>query len=398
MENHPIPQDVTGFQFKLIGNMTVKQFAYLAAGVVLAWIILQLPVYFIIKFPISVLFSVLGVSLAFLPIEGRPLDAMISHFIKALFSPTQFVYQKTGGRLYFPSPGISMQKNQNNPPPPQGDKLKVYLQSIPSAPKGKLDSKEENLLLSLANLTANSSSPLLQPKKSTLDVPIAPRDYLKPIIDKVLQSKKEVEENRGETVEAIKKTLEAAKIQEQALQRQSIDSSDAHKQVLELESKLQEISSQKNELAQQLAILRRKLDKDKNVFSPGTAAPKIETKNVKSIPQGMSKNIGLPMAPTAPNIITGIIKDPRGNTLPNILVEVEDKDGNPVRAFKTNGLGRFLSATPLINGAYIIKFEDPKNQHKFDTIEITVKNNIIMPLEIVSIDAREELRKSLFGA
>lgn len=211
------------------------------------------------------------------------------------------------------------------------------------------------------------------------------------------QDKIIVEDNRKETSEAMKKILDIPKIQEQTLEKQSIDAFSSHKKVLDLESRLREMSSQKDQLFQQLASFRQKAGNDKNVFVPSTAVPKNETSNVKRIPQGMGKNLGLPMSPTAPNIITGIIKDPRGNTLPNILVEVEDKDGNPVRAFKTNGLGRFLSATPLTNGVYIIKFEDPKAQHKFDSVEITIKNNVIMPLEIISIDAREELRKSLFG-
>ena len=399
MENHPIPQDVTGFQFKLIGNMTVKQFAYLAVGVVLAWVCLQFPIYFIIKFPISAFFGILGASLAFLPVEGRPLDAMISHFIKALFSPTQFVYQKTGGRLYFPSPRTTTLKSQQIQPPPQTDKLRAYLQAVPHTQKNKLDDKEANFLASFTNLSLNTNMHSVPQAKKTIPVinSIIQAKIPPPVV-KPPQDKKNTEQNLENTAEVLKKTLEEAKIQEQALRKQSIDSSAAHKQVLDLEKKLQEISSQKEELAQQLASLRQKMDSDKNVFTPSIAHQKNETKNVKSIPQSMSKNIGLPTTPTAPNIITGIIKDPRGNTLANILVEVKDKEGNPVRAFKTNGLGRFLSATPLFNGTYTIIFEDPKNQHKFDAIEITAKNEIIMPLEVVSIDAREELRKSLFGA
>ena len=45
MDNHPIPQDVTGFQFRLIGDMTIKQFAYLAGGMILAWIFLASPLF-----------------------------------------------------------------------------------------------------------------------------------------------------------------------------------------------------------------------------------------------------------------------------------------------------------------------------------------------------------------
>ena len=71
---------------------------------------------------------------------------------------------------------------------------------------------------------------------------------------------------------------------------------------------------------------------------------------------------------TFPNVITGIVKDPRGNPLANILVEVKDEQGNAVRAFKTNALGQFASATPLSNGSFTIEFDDPREQNKFDTV------------------------------
>ena len=38
MDAHPIPQNVTSFQFKLVGEMTLKQFLYLATGMVIAYI------------------------------------------------------------------------------------------------------------------------------------------------------------------------------------------------------------------------------------------------------------------------------------------------------------------------------------------------------------------------
>lgn len=400
MENHPIPQDVTGFQFKLIGNMTVKQFAYLVTGVVLAWVMLQMPIYFIIKFPIASFFAVLGISLAYLPIEGRPLDVMMSHFVKALISPTQFTYQKTGGRLYFPNPhSLAQTQKKQNTPTYEDDRLKMYLRNLPHSPRNKLDDKEASLLSSLSNLTINSATPILRPKsKPTSEVSLESNSSQNLPASRQVQVKEDISEKLKEKAESIEKALEATKTREQALQKQSIDSTSVHEKISALESKLQEVFSQKEELTRQLLSLKQKMESgSKNVFTPSAATPKIETKNVKSIPQSMGKSVGLPTVPTFPNLITGIVKDPRDNALPNILVEVKDKEGNPVRAFKTNGLGRFLSATPLPNGIYTIEFEDPKGQNKFDAIQITVKNEIIMPFEIVSIDMREILRKSLFG-
>lgn len=129
---------------------------------------------------------------------------------------------------------------------------------------------------------------------------------------------------------------------------------------------------------------------------PSQPAPLQDIAHARNIPQNMIKNAGFSHIPDSPNIIVGIVKDARGNMLPNILVEIKDKEGSPVRAFKTNPLGQFASATPLINGSYAIELEDPKKQHAFDAIQITADGQIMMPIEIISHDAREELRKALF--
>lgn len=290
MENHPIPQDVTGFQFKLIGNMTVKQFAYLAVGFILGWVFLQLPISIFIKFPLGIFSAILGIGLTFIPISGRPMDAMIGSFIKALFRPTQFVYEKTGGQLYYPDTKASFAPPAS--PFQKKDKLKAYLESE-ALQKSKIDEKENNLLMSVTSLAINP----------TLNIP-------KPISN-ISQTK------------------------------------------------------------------------------PAPLSPP---------PMGFSRNVGMPDTPSSPNLITGITKDARGNALSNILVEVKDKENNPVRAFKTNEFGRFVSATPLINGDYSIEFEDTKGQNKFEKGTINVTGQIIQPIVAISIDTREELRRSLFSS
>lgn len=331
MENHPIPQDVTGFQFKLIGNMTVKQFAYLATGVVFAWILWQLPVATIVKLPFCAIFALSGVGLAFLPISGRPMDLMIGNYLKALFRPTQFIYVKTGGQIYFPgniptatAGNIKQYKNEFSPLPK--DKLKDYLESLNIQPANKVDEKENRLL----------DIPQLNPITYTRSDSPKPLNDLSPV--KVTPP----------------------------------------------------VSTQATPPLAPTNVAKADMP-PLNPVSQRQAAAAMPT------PKGYNKNIGMPSVPEFPNLITGITKDARGNALSNILVEVKDQDGNPVRAFKTNELGRFASATPLINSAYTIEFEDPKGQNKFEKISINVAGQIILPIEAVSIDAREELRKSLFA-
>lgn len=314
MDNHPIPQDVTGFQFKLIGNMTIKQFAYLVGGVIFAWVLLQLPVNILIKLPFCVFSAAFGAGLAFLPISGRPMDSMIGSYIKALIRPTQFIYVKTGGQIYFPNNGprvstknVVQYKNDLSVFPK--DKLKAYLESLDVKPKNKVDEKESNFLTSVFSLATSASSY----RPSTLSAP-----------------------------------------------------------------SVQQVNSQKP-------------------FNQAVSPAKQETKPEQP-PKSLNRNIGAPSVPDSPNLVTGVTRDPRGNPLSNILVEIKDKDNNPIRAFKTNEAGKFASATALMNGTYTIEFEDPKAQNKFEKIPVNIAGQIITPIEAISIDTREELRRSLFAA
>lgn len=101
MEQHPMPRQITTFEFKLIGFLTLKQFIYLAVFIPLGYIVYKL-------FPIP-LFSLVfaafiagsGVAFAFVPINDRPLDVWIKNLFKRLTSPTQYMYQKQNPPIYF---------------------------------------------------------------------------------------------------------------------------------------------------------------------------------------------------------------------------------------------------------------------------------------------------------
>src|SRR3989344_7846984 len=399
MENHPIPQDITGFQFRLIGDMTIKQFAYLAAGVILGWITFILPIFILIKLPFAAIFIGLGVAAAFVPIEGRPFDIMVTNYFKALFSSTQYVYQKTGGHMWFPEAKKQpIQTPSSQQVSPDGTRrLKDFLKSLPQKSKNKLDEKESGFLKSLLFLSTGGR--INQDQQPTAYQQLEKAQLLEKTAPKTENEKGSQEDNLETEAEMLKKQLEEAKLAETFQKMDSPQYEDAHTKVLELERLLQEVQSQKQILENQITELRKKLEiKNQNVFVPSIAQPKVQTQTVRQVPRELGKSLGLPLVAEFPNLIAGIIKDPRDNPLPNILVEVKDEAGNPVRAFKTNVLGQFISATPLANGVYTISFEDPKAENKFDTIELSVIGEILMPIEVISLDTREELRRSLFSA
>lgn len=101
MEQHPIPRQITTFEFKLIGFLTIKQFIYLVVFIPLGFL-----VYFIFPIPLlnillAIAVGAMGVALAFLPINDRPLDIWIKNLYKRLISPTQYFYHKQNPPIYF---------------------------------------------------------------------------------------------------------------------------------------------------------------------------------------------------------------------------------------------------------------------------------------------------------
>lgn len=94
MEQHAVPRQITTFEFKLIGFLTLRQFLYLAVFSAFAFILFALipvPLFNILAAASS---AFAGVALAFLPVNERPLDIWIKNFVKKLLSPSQYYYQK----------------------------------------------------------------------------------------------------------------------------------------------------------------------------------------------------------------------------------------------------------------------------------------------------------------
>lgn len=123
MEQHAVPRQITTFEFKLIGFLTLKQFGYLVVFACFAVI-----TYFL--FPIPLLnyllaFSVFGIGgfFAFFKHNERSIDVWIKNLIVRLLSPSQYKYQKS-----------------NSPP----DFLKnVFIQSSPATIAAHIDARQK---------------------------------------------------------------------------------------------------------------------------------------------------------------------------------------------------------------------------------------------------------------
>ncbi len=370
MENHPIPQDVTGFKFKLIGSMTVKQFLYLLGFGIIATICFVLNINFLIRIPLVIFFSLIGCALAFVPIDGRPMDVMIANFAKTIPSENRYIFKKRGvdisSHIVFkssPKPTQAINPTAPNYKVPQekqnSDKRAQLISRLRNS-SFRPDTTEVKSLNNIHELFENSSKPI---------VSIAP--IATPVVAPI-QDHKDMEEQMQKLDEQIR-----------AENRQKETASNM--------PPIPEPVVQSSPVAPTTQIKLAGSEAPHEIPSELTA-PKAVGQNPNP-----TRSAGFPTLPDIGNVIMGMICDPRKKSLPNILVEVMDPNGIPVRTFKTNALGQFAAATPLPNGAYKIHFEDAAKQHEFADVNINLAGEIFQPLEITSVDAREKLRQELFG-
>jgi len=365
MENHPIPQDVTGFKFRLIGSMTVKQFLYLLAAGALCGLVFILPISFLIKWPIIITIASIGAGFAFVPVEGRPMDVMLVNFLKALPAENRYIFHKKGAgallhNYFMPQEKKAVVKEETVNTEAKRREL-LLNQLVRKTPSYKPDEEEREKLSGINDFFQSADAPVT-------GMPSVPEE---PVTE----------------AETVQKAPTAIAPLPANIQRAPVKA--------DLEPELQKDIAPivENAVPQPVSQV---------ALQPKNIGPSIKTLSevsspAKTITPEAQVESGFPQIPDTPNIVLGIVKDARNRVLPNIIVEVVDESRNPVRAFKTNALGQFSSATPLPNGKYQILLEDTKRQHEFSPIDIEMEGEIFQPLEIVSVDQREKLRQELFG-
>ncbi|HEY4695245.1 MAG TPA: PrgI family protein [Candidatus Nanoarchaeia archaeon] len=161
MQQHPVPQNITGFEFKLIGFLTLRQFGYLAfAGIIdIVLYAAQLP--FLVVILIGGPFSLLAVALALFKINDQPFERWLVAFIKTIYAPTIRVWRREAKNLGFLEPQFSsyLQAQQTALGPKvvsDRSKLDAYLKSHTRQETGNaVDENEEKRLAQLPFATGD---------------------------------------------------------------------------------------------------------------------------------------------------------------------------------------------------------------------------------------------------
>lgn len=347
MEQHPVPQDITGFKFKLVGDMTLKQFGELAFGAIIAYLFYATGWPGFIKMPLTIMFGLLGFALAFLPIQERPLDLWIVNFLKAIYRPTLYVWQKGSEPVVFSSPPVVLPSVASAPiiPPPTPTRISPTpsiedLQELRDKKILETQGVEEKQAIILPKVTINEPK---GPEVVTVDSLAMLRDE-KQLAD---EEKKRALDEQNQNLTA---QIETVKTKIQALQ--GMDTT-------ELQAQLANLSAQKES------------------FFP----KETPFEGVKIVEKSATHQATVSLT-EIPNILNGLVINEKGVPLENTILIVKDKIGNSIRALKSNQVGQFIASTPLENGTYYLEFE--RQGYTFDILEITLSGKILEPLKITA--------------
>ena len=448
MDNHPIPQDVTGFKFRIVGSITVRQFMYLlGSGIAAAILIFLVEMNLIFKIPLIVLLGGVGPFFAFIPIEGRAADLMLVSFFRAVFSNSLYIYQKQGANLAlfpafsFAAPQTTAKQSTQSKSDIKRALLARTLRSSTYAPDNEETERIHKINESFQGVSGgvNTAAPSIvrppvdlnngagstnqeEQANSNSEVNnevVRPRTTPSLVVDSIpsvqstnntspAQPQQTTNNNQADQStqtyppgtqassntrggQPVSPTVTKESISSQVQSSPAVNNNQQTSHtVTPIDAPRGQIASAAGDERQQKTGTQAEANvtqKDETTQT-GKEAGHTPKKAVSEFFDAL---------PDRPNVILGVVLDPRGKVLSNIIVEVEDKSGTPVRTFKTNAQGKFAAATSLPDGEYIVKFEDPRGAHKFATINVALNGAIFEPILVKSVDAREELRQNLFG-
>jgi hypothetical protein len=343
MEQHPIPQNISSYQFRLVGDMTLKQFFQLAGGLVAGLIFYSTPLLPIIKWPIAIFCGILGALLAFVPLEERPLERWIFAFFRAIYAPTEFFWKKTTAppKLFQDEPADSQT---------QDVAASEYLDSTvqKTSPLGHLEEAEKGFFAKLTGIFSGIGGQVQQGQA----VPSVP-------VQAPAEPKKEMSIPQAPAIRVVPTTPTHLVVEEKP----------------------------------------KAPSTPENVITSHQVAPLVAGEEFVSTKQAIfSIDAAPPNPPTTPNVVVGQVVDENRRIIEGAIMEIRDSAGRPIRALRSNKAGHFITVTPLDTGRYDVATE--KDGFEFTPVSFEANGNLIPPILVQgrSVVAPEPLVNSSLQA
>lgn len=345
MEQHPIPQQISSYQFKLVGDMTLKQFFQVAGGVIISLIFYSTPLHPIIKWPLILFFAGMGAAMAFLPFQERPLEKWIIAFFRSIYSPTLYSWKKTTTAPVFyteeaVTPTITTIANTSPVVENNTSKLeaaeKSYLQKIGGLFNVAVNTQQTNVSQApAASVQVQNQAPVV---------------FTQPAVP-IMEDKKEL---------VVIPTTAATPL-----------------------SVPQQVPTVITKSAPKLIIQESTPTTAPVAEVTNIEGQRIEEKEITSSAVEFSVDAAPPSPPIAINTIVGQVMDQDRKIIEGAILEIKDSSGRPTRALKSNKAGHFIIVTPLANGKYEVTIE--KEGFKFDPVSFDAKGDMIPPIAIKGV-------------
>lgn len=406
MEQHAVPQDITGFKFKLVGDMTLVQFGELAFGLIMAWVIFSSPLHVILKYPFGIFFALLGVGLAFVPIEERPMHTWIFNFFKSIYRPTYFVWKKSGINPIEPPPVVTatvptsfspavaavpnrvLNENEEKHDPPTELKTEPVSPSLSVTELLKAREEEQNnsdssedpkssTVIGQQNVNQTSQNASgSQQKSMTIEELVKMREQMSSLRDQKEASELSVAEKKINQLTEQNKDL-LMQIDEIRNKLYQMNGQDASR----LTADLDVLMEKKNTLSSEIAEVRDRLAERRvaPLKNPAYQELTVNNKTVRAVPKVQEKHATLSLT-SIPNVVNGMVLDFRANPIEGAILIIKDESNNSIRALRTNKVGQFIASTPLSDGKYFIEVE--KSNFNFDIWQLTLTGELVAPIEI----------------
>lgn len=396
MKEHAIPQDITGYKFHIVGNMTLKQFAEIALGFVVAFFIYKTNLIAPVKWTLAILSASFGAALAFLPIEERPLDHWFITFFTILYKPTKFYWKKHSkvpeAFLYTSSQATKNQINEVDLSPQRRERITEYLQSVKTTTN--TDEFEETTRLRSTQLLSIFDDRTLQ-----VDFTKAEKLLKKPKLKVAVRSLVEIEEKQEKSsspennivedkvvpvFQDYQAVIDATPTKTYKVTPKNIISTDQVATQIAIpeaeEIKVEDVyQNEQRKIGADVSDINQKNQEEQMAFTNDETIAKDQV-TASSVLQ--NKDLPFPIKPTKPNKLVGMILSQDSDLINQATISLKDAQGTPVTAVKSNALGQFFVTSQLPNGTYTI--EITKEDLSFNPVQLTLSGKVVDPLEIRS--------------
>jgi hypothetical protein len=391
MREHAIPQDVVGYKFHIIGNMTLKQFLEVGAGCIVGFLIYTTNLYAIVKWPLIGVAVAVGAMAAFVPFEERPLDHWILTFFKVLYKPTKFFWKKESHVPevfnYQANTTAIQSQAEVDLSPYRRERIKEYLVSVQRPVE--LDSFGQYEQQRVSDIMATFSS-------ITVEEVQAVRQVTRPSLKLRMHSLRQLDDNEPTELEVVSTPVAplpvGPTIAQQVTTALQLEAIPAIPSLTNQQLAVHQVAQQVEIPDEQLIKVTQPITTSEPVLDEVEAVPTPDQVFSTTIAQPVAvtatqaatsnTELPFPIKPTEPNKLVGMVLTPQNDLLTDAIVEITTAEGVTARAVKTNALGQFFVTTPLPDGTYTILVE--KDGYHFPPLALTLANTVIEPLEIRS--------------